>query len=289
MMRQHKLSFTAISAVLFLITISGSAFADMQTQQIVDRFNSMNSGNGYLFRSVTNNTFFSTSRGTGEDQLVNQGTDMADRSAYTDLTSGLDYFQTFCVNPLQDFIAGQTNAGKLDYNSTNGTTSTKEPPHSLTVGTAWLYKEFVTEGLTGYYEYSYGTNRANSAVELQDAIYYLMGFGERMKVTANNATAWTTNTYLALLDNMSGYNRAFWQATYDPASNYGGLMDDIQVFVMQNSFVQRNPDVTIRQDVLYAIRSGGSDVPEPASLLLWTLGGLGVTSVAYRKRRMNRK
>jgi len=86
-------------------------------------------------------------------------------------------------------------------------------------------------------------------------------------------------------------------ADYDPAGDYSDLMGDAKVFVMRNNFDSpittrgpTDPNGAIRQDVLYVVRDGGSaDAPEPASILLWTLGSLGAAGAAYRKRRMNRK
>jgi len=125
---------------------------------------------------------------------------MPDLSAYTSKTSGYDslaggdYFQTFCVNAYQSFYPNERTTGKLNYDAASGTTSTFVPNICLKVGVDYLYKEFAAGTLAGY-NYDYGTNRINTAVELQDAIWFLMGFDAEMKVT-NAATAWTTNTFL---------------------------------------------------------------------------------------------
>ena len=303
-MRKRKLFSATIFAVLFQTMISGLVLADSTTQGIVDDFTAMNNGKGYLFQSMTytagSNAFFHGIHGTGENRLVNRGTDIPDLSAYTSKTSGYDslaggsYFQTFCVNAYQSFYPGENTSGKLNFNSTNGTTSTFVPQINLKMGVAYLYKEFAAGNLAGY-NYNYGTNRIDSAVEIQDAIWFLMGFDSEMKVT-NAATAWTSNTFLMMLNGMTGYDQAFWMADYDPAGDYSDLMGDAKVFIMRNNFdsniMTRSPNGNVRQDVLYVTLDGESSgdpsgAPEPASLLLWMLGSLGAAGAAYRKRRMN--
>lgn len=103
-------------------------------------------------------------------------------------------FRPFASTRISRFIRMKERPGKLNYDAASGTTSTFVPNICLKVGVDYLYKEFAAGTLAGY-NYDYGTNRINTAVELQDAIWFLMGFDAEMKVT-NAATAWTTNTFL---------------------------------------------------------------------------------------------
>ncbi len=285
-MRHHRI-FPLLMSALLLTLISGSVFADLATQTIVNTFNSMNNGKGYVFQAQTSNTYYG--QFSGEVRLINSGTNTPNLSAYNigkTASSGTGsnfFFQSFCVEPERSLYENENTAGKLSYNSSANTTTTSYG-NTLKVGVAYLYKEFAAGNLAGY-NYTYGNGRVNSAVLLQDAIWFLLGKTANL---VNSATSWTNNTFLQQLNGMAGYNQAFWLASYDPASNYGGLMGDAKVFVMNNQFdtLARSP-VALRQDLLYVVRGGGggSDVPEPASILLWTLGSLGAAGMAYRKRK----
>lgn len=281
-MRHHR--FFTLLAVGLLALFPVSAFADLATQQIVTNFNSMNNGKGYLFQSTTSNNYFG--QFSGENRLVNQGTDTPDLSGYSigvtanNGTGTNFYFQTFCVEPERTLYENEVTSGKLNYNESAGT-STTSYGNSLKLGVAYLYMKFADGSLSGY-NYTLGTSRANSAVLLQDAIWFLMGKTDNLIVSTTN---WTTNAFLQQLYNLNS-DVNYWLAAYDPSSNYGGLMEDAKVYVVQTSFdsLLRSPEL-VRQDVLYVTRTGGGDVPEPASILLWTLGSLGAAGAAYRKRR----
>ena len=291
-MRRHDFFSPALFAVLFLTTFSGTALADLSTQQLVDDFNTMNNPNGYLFRASTigNGSLASYGLRSGEIRLQNYADPVTgqtpDLSGYmTGRTAnnglGINFsFQTFCVAPELSILSDDPLNGWLNYEPDRTCTFNG---NSLTLGVAWLYKEFAAGTLAGYYYDNTDpvNNRVNSAVMLQDAIWFLQGDTTYM---VDPATNWTSNRFLELLDNMPGYN---WTAAYNPAANYGGLMGDSKVFVM-NVSVAANTAV-IRQDVLYVTQYGDSVVPEPASLLLWTIGSLGAVGAVYHKRRKDNK
>jgi PEP-CTERM motif. len=289
-MRTHHV-FPQVCAILMTLLVPSIAFSDTTATTIYNTFNAMNSGQGYLFNSNTDSSYTYNTTGTGEARLFNRGSDMADTSAYAATTSGANYFQTFCVEPTRILDPNDVNAGKLNY--ANNRTSTvrnglTNESTVLTLGAAYLYKEFAAGTLTGY-NYT-GANHARDAALLQDAIWYLTGHTSYLAVTTNVSTIWTENKFLATLNTIGGYN---WSEIYDPGQSYTGLMNDYRVFIMQNTTEVANSggmgilSTTIyRQDVLYVAKGGGgSDVPEPASILLWTLGSLGAAGVAYRKRR----
>ena len=269
-----------------MAVFQASAFADQTAQDIVDEFNAMNGGYGYQFNATSSGNY---NNGTGEVRLFKEATavDMADISAYASSTAGSSYFQTFCVFPSEQF-RGEITSGFLDYAGNKTSTHVNDNTGlrtTLTLGAAYLYKQFATGQLA--YNYTLGSGRANDAALLQDAIWHLIGNTADMKVsTVSN------NKYLTMLDNMTGYN---WWADYDPGQSYMGLMDDYRVFVMQTPTSSSVTPVggmgvmTIplyTQDVLYLAKVGsGTDTPEPAGILLWTLGSLGAAGMAYRKRR----
>ena len=296
-MRQHTLTSALLSAVLSLIVFSGTALADLSTQQIVDDFNAMNNLQGYLFRAMAigNGSLASYGLNSGEIRLQNTTDSVTgqtpDLSAYDAVFartanngSGINFsFQTFCVAPEWSIISDDPLKGRLNYESDQTRTYNG---NSLTVGVAWLYKEFAAGSLDGYYYDNIDpvNNRVNSAVMLQDAIWFLLGKTGNMFVS----TGWTDNDFLQLLLSQPDYDQAFWLATYNPANNYSGLMEDAKVFVV-NVNNTANP-ANVRQDVLYVVHDGGGTlVPEPATLLLWTLGCIGGMGVAYHNHRKSNK
>ena len=76
----------------------------------------------------------------------------------------------------------------------------------------------------------------------------------------------------------------YLMSSYDPGQSYD-LMGDYSVFVMRTTSTDGK---IASQDFLILLEHEGSpDVPEPATLLLWTLGGLGVAGTSWaRKRRL---
>jgi len=302
-MRHNRFLLCALSVVMLAVS-STLSFADVS--DIVTNFNSKNGGKGFLFRAVIDKSgssgyFKDHSPGvsTGEFRLYNEGTASIDLSGYSGLTSyngganiNASYFQTFCVDPGLEMSFGVENSGLLNYGGRNvapfgdGTTRTKMGAR-LNLGVAYLYKEFAAGTLRGY-EYTYGDTRIDTAVILQDTIWLLMGRQDKMVNSAN--ANWSTNDFLQELLRVNN-SQSYWvNSIYDLNATYG-FMDDYKVFVMNvttSMIMQLSGDSTsLQQDVLYVIRDGGGNgVPEPASLLLWTLGSIGVAGVAYRKRRM---
>jgi len=301
-MRQRDFYSTLISAALFLVTLTGSASADLATKLYVDDFNNMNNPDrGYLFmREMDPYAFYGDQ--SGEIRLVNNANpDFGDDGRTPDLSAyqigitagngtGTNFhFQTFCVAFGLNSDAGVLTNGQLNYDNNSSRTSTHNF-NQLTKGVAYLYKEFAAETLNGY-SYIDGAGRIASAVMLQDAIWYLMGMGTSGQDRAgylalvNPNTDWNNNnnTFLSYLKSLND-NIDYWTAVYDPTVNFDGRMGDYKVFVMNAELITRgggNPT----QDVLYVVCDSGSGVPEPATLLLWTFGSLGTAVVAWRKRR----
>jgi len=97
-------------------------------------------------------------------------------AGYTPATAANPYFQTFCIETMEEFYAGTT------YNVTisqdimyNGGQFPLGSP--ITMGTAWLYSQFAAGTLIGSgplpYDYTYGSSRTATAGDLQQAIWYL--------------------------------------------------------------------------------------------------------------------
>ena len=285
-MRKHPV-FQLVMAAVTLMLVQSIVFADTVTSTIITEFNNMNGPFGYVFQTQTTDSpnYFSQS---GEIRLANYGSVTPNLYGYklgvtaNDGTGEDFYFQTFCIEPYYSIFDGSSYNGTLSYDSRNDTSRTS-CENTLRLGVAYLYKEFADGSLAGY-SYTYSSERANDAVKLQDALWFLMG---RTGYMVDRTTNWTTNPFLAhlLIENP---NPLFWTAAYDPTSNYDGLMEDAKVFVMLTTNLPfARSAVDPYQDLLYVYRAQGSSdvVPEPATLLLWTLGSLGTAAVAYRKRQ----
>ena len=249
--KQFGLSFTAI---LVLIAFGVSAYADMNAGEIVGNFNSMNGGLGFRFESVISNPLVTATTQVGSTNV--------DISAYAagraGTTSGRTYFTTFCVQP--DHIAVSPGVGKLSFNTTNGQT-VNSSGIALSLGAATLYKQYATGEIT----------IAN--VELfRTALRVLNG----NEVLSN----WSTNMYLA---GLAG-NRDYWTQKYDARQRYDEI-GDYCVFVMQVTTPAGAPG----QDFLYIANATftTTGVPEPATMLLWAIGGIGFAG-ASRIRRARR-
>ncbi|MCL2346781.1 MAG: PEP-CTERM sorting domain-containing protein [Planctomycetaceae bacterium] len=252
-MKNTKLFSLALISGVMTLAMLGNAFADLNASQIVTNFNNANGTNSGIQFTFTNNN--------SESTFTNAGTNFAPLSAYTGAgTAGSNYFKSFCVEPGQTITQdGSIYTGRLDY---NGTVTKNSSGYALTLGAAVLYKQFATGTLTGY------TGSA-SAPQMLVAIAVLTG----QQVLSN----WNTNTFLAgLLQQNSNQN--YWMGSYNPAMQYSEI-GDYSVFVMQIT-----KGATQYQDMIYVAKATGT-VPEPATLLLWSLGGFSVAGMTWMKRR----
>ncbi|MCL2118169.1 MAG: PEP-CTERM sorting domain-containing protein [Planctomycetaceae bacterium] len=292
---KHQRLFLHFLLAFLLAMAPTFTFADVSG--IVSGFNSMNSNRGFVFK-MYNDQYYSVPPGAGEMRLLNSdGNVMPDLSAYNSALgtagtiSGKDYFQTFCVSPDILMNVGEESQGQLSYVASRFTRTTPVAANgyvgeSLTFGAAFLYKQFASGALN--YAYT-GTDAARTAdaIALQNMIWYLQG-----KPTVGGGSI-TDNKYYSYLNSALSGTGFDMYAAYDLTVNYGNFMDDYKVFVMNTSVdtaLTRMPGSQARQDVLYVTRDGGGggQVPEPASLLLWTLGGMGLAGASWRKRRMKK-
>ena len=256
-MKHTKLFF---AAVLVLTAVCVSAKADMNAIDIVAQFNSMNGGAGFRFTSDVSNPLVTATAQTGYANV--------DVSAYATgrggTASGKSYFTTFCVQP--NYTAVSPALGRLNFNAANGQTINSSGT-ALSLGAATLYKQYATGQLAV-------TSTANANA-----------FSTALKVLNGSETLanWSTNAYLATLTGSQNY----WTQKYDARQRYNEI-GDYCVFVMQVTDSSGNRG----QDFLYlanATYTKNHDVPEPATMLLWALGGLGVAGSTWtRKRRMKK-
>ncbi len=256
---KHKTLGISLATTLMMAAASVTAFADLDAASVVSSFNGMNgTGQGYRFTYRADGSLVYVTAQDG-------GYARADTSAYVGGTYGSNYFTTFCVEPTVSIT--NPAMGKLNYNASNGETRNSSGV-ALTFGAAYLYKQYAT----GAISVTSATSGAFTA-----ALQVLMG--------TQTLTNWLGNTFLSGLQ-AANSDKSYWTKIYDTRKEYSEI-GQYSVFVMQVTNVNGGGDY---QDFLYIAKtSGGSSVvPEPASILLWSLGGLGLAGSWARKRRMKK-
>ena len=255
-----KLFFRISIILLLAVVATNHAKADMNAQAIVNSFNGATGGTKMQF------TYDLNYREVSVTKISELG--FANTSAYANgVTGSSDYFRSFCIEP--DIQAYPNMLAVLNYE--NGKSTTTEG-HSLTVGAAYLYSQFAAGTLK---DYSYpDSGREADSNALQEAIRYLIGAGS---LSGSNVFI---NNMLTIKD------AAFWNQIYNP-NEYYEIIGNYSVFVMN---CYSSPSQYEAQDFIYvANASPSTDTPEPASVLLWTLGSFGALAAARRARKNRMK
>lgn len=255
--------------------LSGSVFADFDATQFALQFNGLNNGQGFRYNYTTAN---GSIVGTGSElQLSNQaGTAPVDFSAYSPshYTGGANYMRTFCIEPNVSTIA---NSGMADLNYQNGQTRTSSG-FAVKLGTAVLYSQFAGGHLNNFTYTSIGRNADYSA--LKSAIQATMGLAGFENYN------WSANRYLSQLLSLNS-DKNYWKGAYDP-NKYYQEVGDYAVYAMNvyNNNGGNTQDFLYVTQATYSNNNGGPDpsVPEPATILLWSLGALGVAGTSWRRR-----
>jgi hypothetical protein len=117
---------------------------------------------------VRTSGYYDTSYGGGEFTL--KGSPWANPAHYASATLVAGGFQTFCLER-NEFLSGQPFDGWLNTAAVAGGIGGGSPD-PISIGTAWLYKQFAEGNLAGY-NYTPGPGRAASARALQEAIWML--------------------------------------------------------------------------------------------------------------------
>ena len=230
-----------------------------------------------------------------------------DVSAYTEIEkvyggeNGGDWITTFrCYRDDPELTSGDA---WLAYDAGKTYCGTQTGPHYLTLGAAYLYAHFVQGTLIqialpggGVYDWNAGVFR--NALDLL--------YAEISDVD----TAWD-NPYLAYLlsitpdtpttpQGQSVTAKQYWCTdyvlTYDYDTIDGIGFGDYYVFAMNvYPIYSGQPVLGMNAAMLYAISKNTGDdppppgVPEPAALLLWTLGGLGLGGTSWLRSRNKKK
>jgi hypothetical protein len=208
-----------------------------------------------------------------------------DITAYAELTRSGNAFLSICANPNQPDVSG-TSTASLYYDgsgltSITGTISEAASGY-LSVGAAFLYQQYATGVLPGfdYTNSTLPTQRLFDASALWHAMNHLS-----LGLSLQNNSQKFIDYLLSINSDMR-----HWTQAYNVNPRYNE-MGDYAVFIMnlsgqQDRYYIAHADYTPTTPT-EPPQSG--DVPEPATLLLWTLGGLGVTGASwYRKRNVKK-
>jgi len=244
----------------------GAALADFNPQTIVDNFNG---SGGAVWNYSSNNSGASemifSARGSGSPPSL---------SAYSPVAreNRDDSFFSFMIQPGNKDSNG---FARLSYDATDGATRNSGNT-AITVGVAWLYTQYATGAFAsnGLLRTNNANVRRTDADELAAAINLLM--------TGNTAASGNKFVQAMLRANTEA---TYWTAAYNVNSRYNEI-GDYAVFAM--NLVNSSGDIVAgNQSFLYvttANYSSMSAVPEPASLLMWTLGGIGAFGFGYRRK-----
>jgi hypothetical protein len=198
---------------------------------------------------VRTSGYYDTSYGGGEFTL--KGSPWANPAHYAAATLVAGGFQTFCMER-NEFLSGQPFDGWLNTAAVNGGLGGGSPD-PISIGTAWLYKQFAEGTLAGYV-YTTGSGRAASARALQEAIWMLE---DEMAVDFSNP-------YISLVITKFGWPGA--KADYTSVNpNY-----IVRVINLESA------DGTKRQDMLVYLPDGG--------MTLILMGG-GLLGLALIRRK----
>ena len=161
------------------VMAASNLFAAMQVTLYQDTANYSDANGGGEFRAVGNSDL---------NNIVNWNA-YNTGSTYNTAGVGDAYFQTFCTETAEYFSPGNTYPVTSIGN--NALYDGTGHPVPITLGVAYLYSQFASGGLATYgYDYSYGSGRAASALNLQEAIWYLLGeYSDGAQLTGDALTA----------------------------------------------------------------------------------------------------
>ena len=263
------LKFVVLLAGVLTFINGGMVRAELTPIEIWNNFNSLGT-HGWSFNSTT--TLSNPERYFAPSNAAF----VPDLSAYHANARGSapNSFLSFCIEPNVGLVtvAGTAKLNFSDGNSTRVSSDNK----AISVGTAFLYQQFATGAFdTSLYNYTNSTQRSSDYSSLLGVLRSLM--------VPNGTLNWS-NKFLGYLLTINS-DQNYWTAIYDPGQRYNEI-GDYAVFVMNISDPNGAGEY---QDFLYIAKAdyghSNGEVPEPAMILLWTLGSIGTLGVRqYRKR-----
>ena len=248
---------------------------------VVKQFNSMNNGKGLYFTIEPNTT------GGSPFPKIDVGADYAHLlSVYPNDYYGqhYTYFRTMYAWRANTINANKVEKGvsKLNYNgattSTNYNNTTGFVQSTLSVGAAYIYTMFVTEGM-------YGGPFANLN-SVDNALFHiawsLLTNRDSIRLGKNGLSMWnipetTSNKYLNSLLSINS-DKSYWLAPYNPDKLYSEI-GYYSVFVMDNRNTAGGASIT---NTLFLANM--NPIPEPETYAMM-LAGLGLIGALVRRRR----
>ena len=300
-MKLDKHFWISLTTVFCLTVTIYTVHADYSPQDIVNQFNGGMNGDGPGFKFSTYTR--PEGLGYGDDRLRRllfepRDTEVVNTNAYTQgnesdlgltgIYDGKIYFATYrCPRSNQ----AQTLDGyaRLNYNKDTDETFYRigDGYHTLPLAYACLYAQFVR----GNFESTFDVTAMRMAIDMI------------LEPDDYTVIDWMNNMYLRfLLDHTPDRNGRsnqelidqYWLAAYKLTGEYYvdidgqpfDLLANCYVFVMG---VIELPSGSRGTSMMYAaLRSDDDppgDAPEPATLLLWTLGGLGLAGTSWHRKR----
>jgi hypothetical protein len=306
-MKYCKPFWIPLATVLCLMTTHFSVHAEL-TADVLKQFRKDFNGNKFYVESK-----ISRADNNLRTMLFISDSGKVDVSAYHSRLGGVYYINNNFQNPSNNncFVtfmyppAGMVTTfngpAVLMYNETKATTfyyNSSNREQSLWLGVACLYAQFAL----GNFGTSSTSNPSFKADEFRDAIEYLY-YNDRYDIDT-----WTGNQYLKYLVAKAREVQnnpllsvdacaAYWLREYNLLTQYDfSIMGNLSVFLVQIAEMDGGTVIDYSY-ALYAVRlvPDESDdpppqpgVPEPATVLLWTLGCLGLGGMS-RLRRRNKK
>ena len=182
------------------------------------------------------------------------------------VTSANGTFQTFCIDVGHSFKSGKT------YDYTISQKIYAGSANNISIGTAWLYSQFLDGTLTGYH-YADGNQNVNSATLLQSVLWGLEG--EHYGTSANYFNSFNPfyNAVVAKFGSLS-------LAEVDAGAN------NIYGVAVMNLFATNNTS-QLAQSQLIRIPITKKAVPEPSTIVAGALLllPLGVSALRIVRRK----
>jgi hypothetical protein len=304
--------FLALFVTLFCVHRVDAA---LTASDIATAFNGLNEGriggSGFHFNHDPQANASYYDHAWGVLKLYNHGDyTPADLSAYRN-----GVLSTFCIQPNIPIIPEVGGVkqnydhfvARLNYSRDNNdpqkyiTKTTNDPSGDkvLKVGAAFLYKEFVLGNLDYLWDTSnpdynpvageHYSNYVTFEKAVRDAIRYILGY-------QGDVSGYNTPVLYRLIDYLTergiyGNYENIWSQVYYLNEHYDWMVegnDYYYVFVMDVFAVMNDGSTLVSQDFLYLAKAEGTgEVPEPATILLWTIGSTG--AICYARKRSGRK